>query len=261
MKRKQTGGETRYYQGYTDDFVHSKNREYCLPDDYAWLDERPRRRILSAAVYRSAWIFSFLYVRLFRRIKIKNRRAVRQYRKSGCFLYGNHTQPVGDVFTPAYICGRQRIYTVAGQENLGLPVIGRLLPYLGALPVPDALPQMKRFLEAIRRKITEKCCVVIYPEAHVWPYYTGIRPFPLTSFRFPVECDAPAFCMTTTYQKKRHGKEPQITVYIDGPFYPDKKLSKKEAQKKLHDEIFSCMQRRSLHSSYEYIRYREEKHP
>ena len=261
MKWKQTSSEIRYYQSDTDDFVHSKNREYCLPDDYAWLDERPRRRILSAAVYRAAWIFSSFYVRLFRRIKIENRRAVRQCRKSGCFLYGNHTQPVGDVFTPAYICGHQRIYTVAGQENLGLPVIGSLLPYLGALPVPDTLPQMKRFLEAVHRRITEKCCVVIYPEAHVWPYYTGIRPFPLTSFRFPVECDAPAFCMTTTYQKKRHGEKPQITVYIDGPFYPDKKLRKKEAQKKLHDEIFSCMQRRSLHSSYEYIRYREEKHP
>lgn len=261
MKWKQTSSEIRYYQSDTDDFVHSKNREYCLPDDYAWLDERLVRRILAAAVYRAAWIFSFFYVRLFRRIKIKNRRALRQCRKSGCFLYGNHTQPVGDVFTPAYICGRQRIYTVAGQENLGLPVIGRLLPYLGALPVPDTLPQMKQFLEAVHRRIDEKCCVVIYPEAHVWPYYTEIRPFPLTSFRFPVECDAPAFCMTTTYQKKRHGKEPQITVYIDGPFYPDKKLRKKEAQKKLHDEIFSCMQRRSLHSSYEYIRYREEKHP
>lgn len=261
MKRKQISSETRYYQSDTDDFVHSKNREYRLPADYVWLEERPRRRILSAAVYRAAWIFSFLYVRLFRPIKIKNRRALRQCGKSGCFLYGNHTQPVGDVFTPAYICGRQRIYTIAGQENLGLPVIGRLLPYLGALPVPDTLPQMRQFLEAVYRRITEKCCVVIYPEAHVWPYYTEIRPFPLTSFRFPVECDAPAFCMTTTYQKKRHGEKPQITVYIDGPFYPDKKLRKKEAQKELHDEIFSCMKRRSLHSSYEYIRYREEKHP
>lgn len=260
MKRKQISSETRYYQSDTDDFVHSKNREYRLPADYVWLDERPQRRILSAAVYWAAWIFSFLYVRLFRPIKIKNRRALRQCGKSGCFLYGNHTQPVGDVFTPAYICGCQRIYTIAGQENLGLPVIGRLLPYLGALPVPDTLPQMKQFLEAVYRRITEKCCVVIYPEAHVWPYYTDIRPFPLTSFRFPVECDAPVFCMTTTYQKKRHGKEPQITVYIDGPFYPDKKLSKKEAQKELHDEIFSCMKRRSLHSSYEYIRYREKKH-
>lgn len=261
MKRKQISSETRYYQSDTDDFVHSKSREYRLPADYVWLDERPQRRILSAAVYQAAWIFSFLYVWLFRRIKIKNRRALRQCGKSGCFLYGNHTQPVGDVFIPGYLCGKKHIYTIAGQENLGLPVIGRLLPYLGALPVPDTLPQMKRFLEAVHRRITEKCCVVIYPEAHVWPYYTEIRPFPLTSFRFPVECDAPAFCMTTTYQKKRHGKKPQITVYIDGPFYPDKKLSKKEARKKLHDEIFSCMQRRSLRSSYEYIRYREEKHP
>ena len=260
MKQNHKTEQTRYYQSYTDDFVHSPNKDWCLPADFVWLDERLQSRILSAALYRAAWIFSFFYVRVWRRIKVKNRGALRQCGKGGCFLYGNHTQPVGDVFTPAYICGRKRIYTVAGEENLGLPEIGRLLPLLGALPVPDTLPRMKQFLKAVEKRIQENCCVIIYPEAHVWPYYTEIRPFPLTSFRFPVEYRAPAFCMTVTYQKRRFRKRPGITVYIDGPFYPDQTVGKKEAQKKLHDEIFSCMQRRSLHSSCEYIRYREEAH-
>lgn len=260
MKQKQTIPKTQYYKSYTDDFVHSSNRDYHLPEDYVWLDERAGHRALSSAAYRLAWIFSFFYVRLYRRIKIKNRKVLKQCRGTGYFLYGNHTQPVGDVFTPAYICGRKRIYTVAGQENLGLPWIGRLLPLLGALPVPDTLPQMKQFLTAVEQRIKEKCCVVIYPEAHVWPCCTEIRPFPLTSFRFPAEYGVPAFCMTVTYQKRRIGSRPGITLYLDGPFYPDQTVEKKEAQKKLHDEIFSCMQGRSLRSSYEYIRYREETH-
>ena len=260
MRRKQTIEEIRYYKSYIDDFIHSKNKGYQLPEDYVWLDERPHHRALSSVIYHLAWICSFFYVRLFRRIKIKNRKVLRKCRKRGYFLYGNHTQPVGDVFTPAYICGRKRIYTIAGQENMGLPGIGRLLLLLGALPVPDTLSQMKLFLEAIHRRIEENCCVVIYPEAHVWPYYTKIRPFPLTSFWFPVEYGVSAFCMTVTYQKKKQGRKPGMTIYMDGPFYPDKSLGKKEAQKKLHDEIFNCMQRRSSRSSYEYIRYRKEKH-
>ena len=59
--------------------------------------------------------------------------------------------------------------------------------------------------DAIKKRIEQKKCVVIYPEAHVWEYYTKIRPFPSTSFKFPVNCDVPAFCMTTTYYKRKFG--------------------------------------------------------
>lgn len=258
MRKKQITEQVRYYKSETDDFVHSKNQDYRLPDDYVWLDERPGRKILSAVIYALAWIYTLIYVRLWRRIKICNRDLLKQCGETGFFLYGNHTQPLGDVFTPAYICGRKRIYTIAGQENMGLPVIGRLLPYLGALPVPDTIPQTKQFLEAVQKRIEENCCVVVYPEAHVWPYCTRIRPFALTSFYFPVKYSAPSFCMTVTYQKRRFRKTPGITIYIDGPFYPDPKVGQKKAQKKLHDEIFHCMQKRSACSSYEYIQYKEE---
>ncbi len=143
---------------------------------------------------------------------------------------------------------------------------------------------MKKFLEAIRTRIGEKSCVILYPEAHVWPWYTGIRPFPDTSFRFPAEIPAPSFCMTTTYQRRKENpllrmihrlrrKEaakaegdrseadrerrvrPAITVYIDGPFYPEPGLHRKEQQKKLCEEIHACMERRSKNSTYEYVRY------
>lgn len=43
--------------------------------------------------------------------------------------------------------------------------------------------------------------------------------------------------MTTTYQKRKFGKHPKITVYIDGPFFPDSTLTKK-SNKKLHDQVF-----------------------
>lgn len=261
MKKKHITEQVRYYKSETDDFVHSKNQSYRLPDDYVWLDERTGRKLFSAVLYALARIYAFFYVRLLRRIKIKNKELLKQCKNTGMFLYGNHTQPVGDVFIPVYICGRKRIYTIAGQENLGLPGIGRLLPCLGALPVPDTLSQTKRFLEAVQKRIEENCCVTVYPESHVWPYCTKIRSFAPASFYFPVKYKAPSFCMTVTYQKRIFRKIPGITIYIDGPFYPDLKGSQKKAQKKLHDEIFNCMQSRSACSSYEYIRYREEKNP
>ena len=104
----------------------------------------------------------------------------------------------------------------------------------------------------------EKKCVVIYPEAHVWPYYTGIRPFPASSFRFPVECGAPVFVMTTTYQKRKTGRTPKAKIYVDGPFWPDDSLKKKERQQHLRDQVYACMTERSKNSTYDYIRYVKE---
>ncbi len=48
---------------------------------------------------------------------------------------------------------------------------------LGALPVPDSISEYKKFSKAYKKRISDGHPVVIYPEAHVWPYYTGIRPF------------------------------------------------------------------------------------
>ena len=65
--------------------------------------------------------------------------------------------------------------------------------------------------------------------------------------------------MTTTYYKRKFGKKPGIVVYIDGPFIIDNKLSKKENEEKLCQEIQKIMKDRSKNSTYEYIKYEGEK--
>ena len=108
---------------------------------------------------------------------------------------------------------------------------------LGALPVPDSISEYKKFSKAYKKRISDGHPVVIYPEAHVWPYYTGIRPFEKTSFRFPAELKAPVYVMTTTYTRRRFfgvvTKRPKLTVYVDGPYYTDSELSIKENQQQL----------------------------
>ena len=128
---------------------------------------------------------------------------------------------------------------------------------LGALPIPDTIKNMKEFIQAIETRINQKKCVVIYPESHVWPYYTNIRPFNNGAFKFQVNQNAPAFCITTTYYKRKFGKKPGIKVYVDGPFMADEKLNKKEQAEKLSKEIHECMTNRSKESTYEYAEYKK----
>lgn len=251
--------QINYYETYKDDFVETQDQTYKLPEDYKWVHKNPIYKICSQILYRIVYVISLIYGRLFLHIKIKDAKILKKYKKEGYFIYGNHTQPIGDVFTPAHICKEKRIYVIANSNNLRVKIIGKLLPMLGILPIPDSAKQMKEFFKTVKQRAEEKKCIVIYPEAHVWPYYTGVRPFPSTSFKFPVEAKARSFVATTTYQKRRWGKKPKITVYIDGPFEIDEKLGKKENQEKLCNEIYECMKNRSKESTYEYIEYRRKK--
>ena len=248
-----------YYKSYDDDLVKSKNQDYKLKENYKWIHDNIFYGLCSNILYFIAYIFGVFYCRFFLHVKIKNRKILKKYKKQGYFLYGNHTQPMGDVFIPAVVRKSKRIYVIVSQANLGVAGIGPLLPMIGALPIPNSIKDMKKLKQAINKRIEQKKCVVIYPEAHVWPYYTEIRPFNKTAFKFPVECNVPSFCMTTTYYKRKIGKRPGIMVYIDGPFIPDDKLSKKENEEKLRQEIDNCMKDRSKNSTYQYIKYEGEK--
>ena len=127
---------------------------------------------------------------------------------------------------------------------------------LGALPVPGNKEAMKNFLDIIREKIEKKCSITIYPEAHIWPYYTGIRPFKSVSFKYPVELRKPTFCMTNTYQ--RYGKKNnrlRIVTYIDGPFFANTQLNIKEQKEELRNKVYECMVDRSKNSNFAYMKY------
>lgn len=127
---------------------------------------------------------------------------------------------------------------------------------LGAIPVPGNKEAMKNFLDAIKKRIEKGNSITIYPEAHIWPYYTKIRPFKNVSFAYPVNLEKPVFCMTNTYQSYgRKNDKIKIVTYIDGPFYANKKLSIKEQKSELRDRVYNQMVERSKNSNVEYIKY------
>ena len=246
--------ETRYYENFTDDFEETANQNYVLPNDYRWIKTDFGSRFLSAIIYALAVFFGFFYCKFGLRLKkIHGRKKLKKF-NGKYFLYGNHTQPVGDVFLPAMSAFPKRIYTVVGTANYGIPVIGKILPYLGALPVKETLSGLKNLGNAISTRISQGHPVVIYPEAHVWEYYTEIRPFPLTSFKFPTAENTPVFSSTVVYQKTKISKRPKAEIYIDGPFYGEGETTKERAEN-LKNKVFDKMTERSKLSNYEYIQY------
>lgn len=245
--------DVRFYKSFEDDFVTSARQQYRLSEDYEWVRSGFFHRIACALVYALALVFANVYCRLFLHVRIKGAGRLRR-EKNGAFVFGNHTQTIGDVFSPALACFPRRIYTLASPANLGIPVLGRILPYLGALPLAHSVSGMKKLNRAIGQRLSEGACIVVYPEAHVWDYCTFIRPFPATSFKLPLTFSRPVYSMTATYQKRPFSKKPRITIYIDGPFAADSAAA-------LCSAVHECMTERSQLSDCRYIEYLPEKSP
>lgn len=163
---------------------------------------------------------------------------------------------MGDVFIPALGAFPKRIYTVVSAANYGIPFIGKILRPLGALPIIPTIKGMRNFENAIKMRAQSGHPIVIFPEAHVWDYYTGIRPFSDTSFKYPCKLCMPVFSITSTYKKTRIFKRPIINVIVDGPFLSEGDTVKEKA-KDLHNKVYSAMITASKQSDYEFVEYKK----
>ncbi len=246
-----------YYQDETnEDFSGIVRPPFEIGASYPYRRKNPFWKLASFFVYRICMTpFAFLYSKIKFGYRIVNRKALREAGKSGCFLYGNHTLLAGDAFLPSLVSFPRKTSVVVNADNLAVPLTRGWIQMSGAIPVPTLQSGMRRFLDALEKEMLLGHNVQIYPEAHVWPYYTGIRRFSSGSFRYPIRFDVPVYCTTTTFQKKRFGKTPRVTVYVDGPFYADPSLPDRKKAEQLCDRVYQTMCERAKNSTYTPIRY------
>lgn len=247
--------KTYYYNKFTDDVVSTHYQDYQLADNYSIFPTNLAGKIWNPIIRTIAVGLGWGY-RKIAKVQVIGQEKMRGFSDQGYFIYGNHTQPFGDVVTPLTLASPYHYYALADQANWGVPVLGKLLVRYGGLPVGRNLRQSAQLIGAIKDVITkQKGIIMIYPEAHVWPYYSKIRPFSSTSFHFPVALQTPIFVMTTTYQRPRFGHRPRIIIYVDGPLWPDYSVPKKVAQEKLCQQVRTLMVSHTQNNNYQYYQY------
>ena len=247
-----------YYEDeLNDEFSKSSIEPRIIDEKYKYVHKNPLWNLCSFVLQNILSVpIKILYAKIKFRIKYIGKEKIKPYKNEGYFIYGNHTQPFADTFIPSIPMYPKRNFLIVNPVNISLKGTGTLVEMLGAMPIPSNKSAMKNFLEAIKQKINKGYAITIYPEAHIWPYYTKIRPFKDVSFKYPVQLEKPAFCITNTYQSYgRNNKKIKIVSYIDGPFYPNKELTLKEQQKELRNKIYNCMEERSKNSNIEHIKY------
>ncbi|MBO5478937.1 MAG: 1-acyl-sn-glycerol-3-phosphate acyltransferase [Clostridia bacterium] len=247
-----------YYEDeINDEFSTKKIVPRKIDENYQYIHKNPFWNICSFILQNVISMpIKVLYAKIKFKIQYIGREKLKSYKNEGYFIYANHTQIFADTFIPSVGNYPKRNFFIVNPENVSMKYLQTIVEMLGAIPVPSNKEAMKHFLEAIETRIKHKSSITIYPEAHIWPYYTKIRPFKDVSFKYPVQLEKPVFCMTNTYQSYGKNKDKiKIVTYIDGPFFTDKSLNKKEQQKDLRDKVYNCMVERSKNSNIEYIEY------
>lgn len=246
-----------YTDELNDEFAGAKIKPRVIDKNYKYIHKNPLWNICSYLVQNILSMpIKILCSKIKFRIQYLGKEKIKKYKNSGYFVYVNHTQVFADTFIPSIPIYPKRNYFIVNPENISMKGLQTLVEMLGAMPIPNDKGGMKNFLDAINKKVNSKCAITIYPEAHIWPYYTKIRPFKAVSFKYPVKLDKPVFCMTNTYKKYgKNNSKVKIVTYIDGPFFANKELILKEQQQDLRDRVYRCMVERSKNSDIEIIKY------
>lgn len=248
--------EIYYSDELNDDFAGSNVKAIKIDENYEYTPQNIFWKIASWFVYRViALPISFVYLKLKFGYKVENRDALKLYKNDGYYMYINHTQNIADVLWPTFANFPKRAYIVANPDNVSLPILKYVTKMLGAIPIPGNIESGKNFIKAINKRINEKSVIAIYPEAHVWKYYTKIRPFKDSSFKYPAQKNIPVYSLTITYQKWGNRKRPKIVAYVDGPFTVDESMSIAERKLFLRNQVYKAMTKRSQKSEVEVIKY------
>ena len=249
-----------YSDPLNDDFAGTSIKRKEVGSGFPYVHRSALWRFFSFILYYLIAVpIVFAISKLYLGLKFENRKVLKKVRKSGYYLYGNHTRDL-DAFVPSMAAFPKKAYIVSNPDAVSIPFLYNVVQMLGAIPIPTERSGMKDFSDAVYSRIREKKCVAIYPEGHVWPFYTGIRPFTSVSFHYPAEDGAPVVAMVTTY-RRRSGlfsflKRPGMTVTFSEPMYADGSLTRKNAQNDLRDRVYEFMVKTSSSAeNVEYIRY------
>lgn len=251
-----------YYSDFNnDDFAKNKIKVKPLPENFKYLNKRNVFiRFFATLLYRliaipAAWVYS----KLIWGVHVSGKKRLKKaHIRGGYFLYGNHTQEADGIIPHGVIANTKRVFTVCSQETLSIPGIRTLVTMVGALPVPSSPKQTQNFLNAMKYYYKKGGVILIYPEAHIWPYATLIRDFPDASFTYPAQLNAPVVAFCNTYKKRKIFRKlpPKIVTHISAPIYPDTSLPLGERIHNLREQVHDFMVDVSGSlDNYEYVRY------
>lgn len=242
-----------------DDFNEVGLKRPSVPEGYKYKRINPFNNFISGIFYHGIAKPVLGFYCLCKGMKVKGKKNLKKLEGKGAFIFSNHVA-ISDVlkFQSYVFFFRRRVNIIGYPDTLSMPIVRNLTRALGylPLPLPGDLKNMVSLVDAMKFYLEKKQYILIYPEAHIWPYYTKIRNFHGGSFNYPAKLEAPVLPVVTTWRKAKLFKKPRQTIHILEPIFPDPNKSSSENKEYLYQATLEAMKKcADSINQYEYIKY------
>lgn len=258
MSKRKRGDKIYYSDDINVDFQTTGGaKRPKLDENYEYIRKKPLEIFFSWILY---WLIAhpiLALVCIFSGITFKDKKNLKELKNKGYFIYSNHISNFDMIMINAYLIWNKRVNILGFTDVLAIPFARKLAKPLGYIPLGDSIKTQKNMMDCFDYYIKKKQAILIFPEAHVWPYYTKIRDFPAGSFHYPAKCNAPVVPIVSIMKKRIFkNMKPKIKLVVGKPIYPNRNKSLRENKIYLHEECLKQMKEiSSSYKQYEYYEY------
>ena len=176
-------------------------------------------------------------------VRVKNRKLLRKH-KGGAVLVSNHVHVLDAAMNGLAAFPRKPVFTGL-KANFQLPIAGFLVNILGTVPVPETPDEMKVFFHELQKQAHAGRLVHFFPEGHLEPFCSILRPFRNGAFQVAKEAMVPIFPIIIRFDDKR-GIFPlfsrkRIILTVGEPIVPDLFELKKPAIENMSETAAQIM--------------------
>lgn len=201
-----------------------------ITEDYRFVNKNILFRLWSRLLRRIGILIVGPYIKYRYKLKIVGKKNIKKVRKQGCMVTINHVHNFDNLLVGTKLLHHRKCYFITLKDNINMPFVGFLLRSLGGLPIPTSTKAMPAFEKSVNELLQKKKAILICPEASLWPYYRGVRPFKRGAFRFAIKNDVPILPVVISFRrrlKKNKKYKYYFTVQVGQPLYADSSLKNK----------------------------------
>lgn len=163
---------------------------------------------------------------LFLGFRVRGWERLRELDDTGAVVACNHIHYLDCAFLAILTMPRRPVFCTL-EQNLQLPVIRHLIKWLGGVPIPQKISDLRRFMADAADAASKGKRVVIYPEGELELYCDHLRPFRNGAFQTAVRANVPVLPCYITQEEPRgilglFKQKPCLVLNVGELMYPQK---------------------------------------
>ncbi len=203
-----------------DHMMHVKRTKHKeITEKFKYLNKNPLFLLLAIFMRIFALIVLPFWLIPHARYKIFGKENAKKVKHKGVLMCCNHVHITDSLLCATRILGpKRKVRIMVMSENMDIPVASTLMKSLGCFPIGDTFGGMKKCNKYVQYLLRKKKPVLIFPEAALWKYYHGIRPFHKGIFVYAVKHNAPILPVVITFRTNKNGRQ-RLVLNILEPIY------------------------------------------